>query len=367
VTRIGVIGANGQVGGEVCLLLAAHPGIDVVPICRNRTGSAFLRSRGVSCRHGRVADTHEAVGLLSDCDLILNFAKPAVGRPAEMRAANEAVVSNMARCSAPGARLVYFSSLRVYRKFLPITEPAAVTAYGWEKRSIEKLVRREASRGGKEAWNLRLGHVAGELQRITADLRRLVRRGPVIVPWAGDYPSNVVYTATIVDAILAIAGGREPSGTYDLVCSPAWTWRQVLEYEAARACADLRIEEPVPPLPHAGPTRRLHVDWIERSRAFGSRLLASHRTREIGLIVLNFLSAETNLRAQSAHFRRRARDEINRLSLRLPSNESFLFAQAGSRYLRSLRLTSELLSDPAYRLAELGAGATFAPDRSYAT
>ncbi len=364
--RVGVLGANGQVGAEVCLLLGAQAGIEVVPICRNRTGSAFLRSRGMRCRHGRATDAHEARGLLSDCEVILNFAKPAVGRPADMRAANEALVANMARCSAPGARLVYFSSLRVYREFLPVTEPASVTAYGWEKRRIEKFVRREAARREKEAWNLRLGHVAGELQGISADLRRVIGCGPVVVPWAGDYPSNVVYTATIVDAILAIAAGKEPAGTYDLVCSPAWTWRQVLEDEAMRSGTDLRIEEPVPPLPNAGPAGRLPVDWIKWSRAIVSRLLDSQRTREIGLIILNFLSAETNLRVQSEHFRRRAQAEIDRLSQRLPSNESFLFAQAGSRYLQSLRPTAMLLQDPAFRLVDAGAGSTFAPDLSSA-
>jgi nucleoside-diphosphate-sugar epimerase len=364
VTRIGVLGANGQVGAEVCMLLGAQAGIDVVPISRNRTGSAFLRSRGVRCRHGRVTDAGDARGLLSDCSVILNFARPAAGRPADMRAANEALVSNMANFSAPGARLVYFSSLCAYREFRPMTEPASVTAYGWEKRGVEKLVRREASRRGKEAWNLRLGHVAGELQGISAELRRLLGLGPVVAPWAGDYPSNVVYTATIVDAVLAIAAGREPAGTYDLVCSPSWTWRLVLEHEAACSGAELRIEEPVPPLPRAGRAGGLPVEWIARARALASRTFSSRRGRELGLIILNFLSAETNLRMQSAHFQRRARAEIDLLSKRLPSTEAFLYSPAGSRYLRSLRPTAVLLSEPAFRLAEVEAGSAFAPDLS---
>ena len=33
-TTIGVIGANGQVGAEVCLFLSEMEGIEVVPICR---------------------------------------------------------------------------------------------------------------------------------------------------------------------------------------------------------------------------------------------------------------------------------------------------------------------------------------------
>lgn len=357
-TRIGVLGANGQVGAEVCLLLRAQAGIEVVPISRNPTGSAYLRSRGVKCRHGRASDAAEARGLLSDCNLILNFARPAVGRPADTRAANKALVANMAACSAPGARLVYFSSLCAYREFRPMTQPAALTSYGWEKRLVEKLVRREASRRGKEAWNLRIGIVAGELQGISAELRGLIRSGPVIIPWGGEYPSNVVYTATIVDAILAIAAGRETAGSYDLVCPPEWTWRLALEHEAACIGVDLRIAAPVPELRRGGDVEQ--GGWAARVRALVSRLLATERSRELGLIALNYLSTETNLRAQSAHFQRRARAEIDRLSQRPTSAEAFLFAQAGSRYLRSLRPTSELLADPAFRLTEPGAESNFA-------
>lgn len=355
-TRIGVIGANGQVGAEVCLLLRAQPGVDVVPICRNPTGSAFLRSRGVSCRHGRVGDGAEARALLADCDVVLNFARPS-GRPREMRNANEAVIANMARGSAAGARLVYFSSLSIYRAFRPVNEPGSITAYGWEKRDVERIVRREAARSGKSAWILRLGHVAGELQGISAELGRLIRSGPVVVPRGGEDPSNVVHTATIVDAVLAVASGKEPAGTYDLVCSPSWIWRTVLEHEAARIGGVLRIEEPVPP-----------VDSFRRAprgpRAWLAPLLASRSAREVGLIALGFMSAATNLRVQSDHFRRRAGAEIAQLARRAPSAEAFLLAAAGSRYLSTLRPTASLLSDPAFRVSsEPAAAGAFAPDR----
>jgi nucleoside-diphosphate-sugar epimerase len=362
-TRIGVLGANGQVGAEVCLLLGLQDGIDVIPISRNRTGSAFLRSRGLRCRHGLATDVGEAPGLFADCDVIVNFARPAAGRPGEMRAKNQALVSNAARFSAPEARLVYFSSLSVYREFRPVTEPAAVTSYGWEKRTVERLVRREAARFGKEAWVLRIGHVAGELQAISAELRRLIRSGPVVVPWGGSHPSNVVYTATIVDAILSIAAGNERAGTYDLVCSPGWSWRGVLEHEAASCGAKLQIDEPVPAIPRSGRGGRSPAEWALGARGWLSRSLASPRVREIGLIALNFLPAQTSLRAQSAHFQRRARAEIDRLAFRPPSAEAFLFAPAGSRYLRSLRPTAVLRSDPSFRLASVAAGSAFVPDR----
>ena len=166
-----------------------------------------------------------------------------------MRAANEALVSNMAACSAPGARLVYFSSLSPTQ--VPSDErPASTTAYGWEKRAIEKLVRREASRQGKQAWNLRLGHVTGDLQAISVELRRLIRSGPVVIPWAGDYPSNVVYTATIVEAVLAIAAGREAAGPT--------TWSARPDGAGARS-SSTRRRSPAPPFGPRSLFRRFRV------------------------------------------------------------------------------------------------------------
>jgi nucleoside-diphosphate-sugar epimerase len=364
-TRIGVLGANGQVGAEVCLLLGAHPGIEVVPISRNRTGSAFLRSAGVRCRHGRATDAREAAALLGDCNLVLHFSRP-VSRPNEMRATNLALAANIAACSAPGARLVYFSSQCAHREFRPMTEPASITAYGWEKRGVERMVRRAAARHGKEAWSLRLGHVAGELQTITAEIRRLLRSERVVVPWSGEYPSNVVYTATIVDAVLAIAAGRESAGTYDLLCSPQWSWRVVLEHEAAQLGTTLRLEEPMPPWPRSGRAARFPGAVAVRARAVAARFLATNRSRELGLVALNYLSPDANLKAQSEHFQRRARAEIDRLIQRPPSAEAFTYAPGGTHYLRSLRPTAALLADPVFTLPRIESGGAFAPDLSLA-
>ncbi|MGH8211171.1 MAG: NAD(P)H-binding protein, partial [Steroidobacteraceae bacterium] len=82
--KVGIVGANGQVGAELCLLLAARKDIELIAICRSRSGSAFLRWHGIACRHGRVADQADAARLLSDCDIVVNSSL-ASGTPAEIR------------------------------------------------------------------------------------------------------------------------------------------------------------------------------------------------------------------------------------------------------------------------------------------
>ena len=72
--RVAILGANGQVGIEVSLRLRAVEGIEVVPIARNVSGSAFLRSNGMECRHGRISDFAVARSLIGDCDVVVNLA-----------------------------------------------------------------------------------------------------------------------------------------------------------------------------------------------------------------------------------------------------------------------------------------------------
>jgi len=67
---IGIIGANGQVGSELSITLSKMVNINVIPICRTRFASFFLRNKGIDCRHGSLENPEEAKELLKDCNLI---------------------------------------------------------------------------------------------------------------------------------------------------------------------------------------------------------------------------------------------------------------------------------------------------------
>ena len=45
--KLGLIGANGKVGTELCFLLKND--VDLKPIIRNRLGSVFLKHHGFPC------------------------------------------------------------------------------------------------------------------------------------------------------------------------------------------------------------------------------------------------------------------------------------------------------------------------------
>src|SRR5713226_4482226 len=110
---IGVIGANGQVGSEVCLFLSQMEGVRVIPICRTELGSVLLRRCGLECRHGRIESPDEAPRPMAACDLVADFSLPK-GVPSEVRATIKRITTNVVRHAPTHARLVYISSIMAF-------------------------------------------------------------------------------------------------------------------------------------------------------------------------------------------------------------------------------------------------------------
>ena len=338
--RIAVVGANGQVGSEVCLLARREPGLFIVPICRNRLGSAFLRSQGVRCRHGLVADPHETPRLIGDCEVIANFAL-AGGRPKDAAQRNTAVIEASTRLSPPGATIVYFSTQNVYGDASPGARLRWRNLYGREKLRCERLSERLARVEGKRLFVFRLGHVTGELQTITADIRDRIRSGAVPMPRGGGRLSNTTHVVTIVEALTKVLAGVEPPGVYDLMSSPQWTWREVYEYEAEKLCLELTIE----PIPSASEGRR--GEALALGKDAGRRIVRavqrSAGLKEAGRIALAFLHERHGERSQAAFWRSRAAGEIAALTTRESPHDALDWEPNGKAFLPSLTPTIDLL------------------------
>src|SRR5580658_6875581 len=107
--KIGVIGANGQVGSEVCLLLSQIEGIQPVPVCRSQVGASFLRRCGLDVRLGTADNEANSRKLLEDLDLVADFSLP-TGSSSYVRSQITQTVSNVARFASPEVPFVYLSS-----------------------------------------------------------------------------------------------------------------------------------------------------------------------------------------------------------------------------------------------------------------
>lgn len=323
--RIIILGANGQVAAEVALLLVAA-GADVIPVCRSRRGSAFLRQRGIAVRHGAIECAEDAPRLVGDGDVIASFAL-AGGTPRAMRDANDRIIAHAVGFSPPRAVHVFFSTLAVLPDFVPAGARPASTAYGREKLRNERTVMRLARVNRRAALVLRLGHVTGRFQGISEAMSRLIAEGAVALP-DPERLANCTATASIAAALLEIAR-RPPTGVelFDLVDTPPRSWRAVLEGEARRHGSMLEIVATA-----TGPATSGGLPNELAAAAFGlagrSSPLRNQASRLLGL-----LPQRINRAARARHLVAQARRAIAQLRAAPRTLETFNYPAMPTRAL----------------------------------
>jgi dTDP-4-dehydrorhamnose reductase len=338
-----IVGANGQVGAELCLLLAGCKDIELIPICRNRSGSSFLRWQGVSCRHGRVADPADAARLLGDCDVVVNSSL-ATGTPSEIRRIEGAIVANIFRFSKPSATIIHFSTQSVYGDPRQNRRIRWRNPYGRAKLATERRVRMESRRTKKPAYVLRLGHVCGALQEISNTIRAAIRARSVILP-ARNHSSNTVYTTAIIGAIEQIVGGRMRPDTYDLMNSPRWSWHEVYEHEAEVCRTPLEIQRV--DASHHAPVPAI---FAPAARLLGS-LIAAQSVRDLLAKFFAYLPGPLNARALAWWYARRARAQIAALAVPAQVAEHLSWVENGNFFFPSETDTITLLRSASQRQA----------------
>lgn len=336
-----VVGANGQVASEVVLLLRGEAGIALRPLVRTRGGSAFLRYCGVPVVHAAITDGAAAKAALAGADVIANFAL-AGGTPSETQADNDAIVRATFDHAPPGATVVFFSTLAVHGSYSQSGQRQR-SAYGDFKLRNEKLVDELARLSGRKAYVLRLGHVAGELQNITALIRGDLLRPPVLLP-DPERASNLTSTATIAEALLSIAQGRANApGHYDLVNVPQWTWREVYAWEAGKLGTELVIET-APATAQASGARNL----ARSALGLGKRLASKDTLSRLAA----YLPQDINDKLLAEHYLARARAEIDALAEPAAvRNAAALWPALPIRAMPGLRTTREVLE--AFATADL--------------
>lgn len=362
-TKVAVLGANGQVGAEVCLLLSQQRGLEVVPVCRNRLGSAYLRYRGLACRHGQPAEPSDAKALFGDCDVIVNLALVAsLADPRGARATNAKLIENVATCSQPGARHIYFSTMSVYGDRHQNQRIAWRNSYAQDKWRTEKLVRAWTRRTNGTACIFRLGHVCGELQGITQQIRQALCAGQPIPVADPERASNTVYVATIVDAILRVAAGRVPVGTYDLMNVPQWTWREVFVHEG-------RAFGVVPTFCVVGdPPRAGLAGFIKRILAnLLGDIAAAPQTRRILGRLVPYVPRGLYRKIRAQYAVRSARSHIQGLHKQAGPMDAVLRTPVGECNCPGLSPTVSLLSSPDLQLRPAAAAGVWPADLPLAT
>jgi len=244
VTRIAVIGANGNVGSVLLRALNDDPRIEPVAICRNRAGAAQLPEGRHELRLGSISDAAAAASLIGDCDAVVNCAF-AMGSPRDAYRENVAMMRNIA--ATPSVRKAVFLSTVAVHGVCPDTRrttferPRWDSGYGKEKFKLEQETASHFRRAGKPFVIVRLGHVYGPGQWLTREILELLHNSAFRLAFGGAKASNAIHVDNAAAALRALAT-NSIEGLYNLTDHPQRTWREQYEWHAA-ACG---LEPPAP-------------------------------------------------------------------------------------------------------------------------
>jgi len=232
--KLGLIGANGSVGSELCFLLKNE--VDLKPITRNKLGSVFLKHHGFDCTISDISNETDAKQSLSDLDVVVisSYATdPFSGsQTRSSQQINENIIKNSIKFSKENSIIIYFSTIRAFSdKIDPNTSKFwTKPGYDKEKKHLENFFISESKKRKKKAFAFRIGHVFGDNQSRTRDFKKIFSKQSIIVQVDPEKKSNIVHTVTIKDAIMKCIQSNITSGIFSLVNNPQWSWKEVIDF-----------------------------------------------------------------------------------------------------------------------------------------
>ena len=314
--RIGVLGASGQVGTEVCLFLTTYADVHPVGLVRTYVSGALLRRFGVDVRVGTLSDQHRCKALLGDCDLVVDFSVN-TGEVTDIKTHYQQNITRALDGTHGQARYVFISTINAFGMSTRLNRAKHYilphSTYAHTKRYAERLTMRLGRQLGRETYVFRLGHVHGLLQRVSEETRQLVRCKYRRFEYP-DTPSYTIFCHTIAEGLVQVARGRERPGIYTLISEPPWTWREVLEYYAR---PDESIQVDLRPVERPG--------WIPRLASAARRQVVHYASDYRETLRTNILRYAPSLerRAAASIYIQRAQkqiEEFERLHVYRPLN-----------------------------------------------
>jgi nucleoside-diphosphate-sugar epimerase len=268
--RVAIIGANGQVGAELCLFLKIMGRVEPIGIARSKVGTALLRRLGIECRHGDFRAVEEACGLLEGCTAVVDLALPMGKSPIDTKQAIKRHLAAIFKNMHDAKTFIYGSTMSIYR--LDPADPF-YRWYGVTKRYAEREAMKLGARSHRDVYNLRFGQVHGEMQSCSLDILERLHEGTIArVPNIGSY---TVFVYSIAEAIINILAGKESPGTYTLISVPEWSWEEVLLWYARIKGISITILGV--PVQSRGPFRETLGLLSDKMRAAGSHFLAYYK------------------------------------------------------------------------------------------
>lgn len=301
--RVAILGANGQVGAELCLYLKVMGFCEPIAVTRSPNSNAFLSRAGIECRSGDLTSPLVVAKLLNGCDLIFDLAFPNGRNLGETKRMLRARVMSIFSVARPSKGFVLASTTSVYRSS---GSPPFFRTYRAMKLFVERLSQSLGVRHGVPVYVFRLGQVHGALQSCSDSLRRgiLTNTGAIHVP---NQPSNAIFVGSIAEAIREVLFKQIDPSIYTVISQPAWSFSELVEWYAD----ELGVSAPIikenvkttSPIEHGFSAVR---SWIGQ----GLSGLEDHYKELLSAIVSAF-SEELDLKLRFARTRRIAASKIS--------------------------------------------------------
>lgn len=249
--RVAVLGANGQVGTELCLTLRSMAICEPVAVVRSINSAALLERAGVTCRGGDLSEPSIARTLLRDCDLIVDLALPTAGNYRESLALIRKRLTVVLAEARPRFGFALASTTSVYRYDASLPP---FRHYRATKLFAERVAQALGRRSGLGVFVLRLGQVHGAMQACSLAAEKTLRkaRSDVQVP---AQQSDVVFVSDLAEAVRIILRREARPGTFNLLAAPSMSFAQVARWY----CVSLGIERQIAEQPVA---RRSGVSFM---------------------------------------------------------------------------------------------------------
>jgi nucleoside-diphosphate-sugar epimerase len=305
--HVAVIGANGQVGAELCLFLKVMGRVEPIGIARSRVGTALLRRLGIECRHGDFSTVEEGRELLKGCSAVVDLALPTGSSPVDTKRNIKQHLTSVFNSLDTIETFMYGSTTSIYRQ--DPSDPF-YRWYGVTKQYAENVATRLGSQSGRKVFNLRLAQVHGEMQSCSMSILDQLYDGAVAhIP---DVPSQTVFVFSIAEAVLNIMDGKESPGTYTLTSVPEWSWEDILRWYAGIKGVEIQVQRH--PVQLRGAIRETFDFLYGNVQASGVRLINHYR--DLASAILAMFSEEFEGRIRFRHALSKASREVARENMK---------------------------------------------------
>jgi nucleoside-diphosphate-sugar epimerase len=303
-TKIAILGANGQVGSEVCLALAGDASVEITGVVRSLYGTPLLALAGVPHAVADFDDPPALAAALGPADVVVDLTYPS-GQLVEIQKTLGANLAAIAAAMRPGARYLHISSIMAFGMGGDDNHLAdhlvPRVSYGYLKRWGEGEALRVGKARGIAVYVARLGQVHGVLQSVTHAWLARWKTGEVSFVGGPDDLSTTLFSTEVADAVLACArGALEAETVYTLVSNPQRKLGELCDiYRALHGEAEVSFVPP--PAPSA------------LGKLRGLVPLPRGGLRELGETYVLLRSPELFYRTKGAFRRRAVAAEVSRI------------------------------------------------------